>query len=107
MWLMGRVFSFCEGGDCPGRWAAGVGAPVPEVCLSAYAEAVPGRKEDVRPTRPVGRPPAKHSSPDYVQMSVYVHKDVRSKVKVRLFETGGEFSALVESLLRDWLAMKK
>lgn len=50
-----------------------------------------------------GRPRAKHSSPDYIQMSVYVHKDVRSKVKVRLFEAGGEFSALVESLLREWL----
>jgi hypothetical protein len=37
-------------------------------------------------------------------MSVYVHKGVRSKVEVRLFETGGEFSALVESLLREWLA---
>jgi hypothetical protein len=24
-------------------------------------------------------------------------------VKVRLFETGGEFSGLVESLLREWL----
>jgi hypothetical protein len=51
----------------------------------------------------VGRPPAKHSDPDYKQMSVYVHKDVRNKVKARLFEQGGEFSALVESLLRDWL----
>ena len=48
----------------------------------------------------VGRPRAKHSDPDYVQMSVYIHKDIRSKVKVRLFEIGGEFSALVESLLR-------
>jgi hypothetical protein len=50
-----------------------------------------------------GRPPAKHSDPDYKQMSVYVHKDVRNKVKSRLFEQDGEFSALVESLLRDWL----
>jgi len=50
-----------------------------------------------------GGPPAKHSSPDYRQMSVYIHRDVRSKVKVRLFETGGEFSALVESLLREWI----
>jgi hypothetical protein len=38
-----------------------------------------------------------------VQMSVYIHKDVRSKLKVRLFESGGEFSGLVEWLLRDWL----
>jgi len=36
-------------------------------------------------------------------MSVYIHKDVRNKAKARLFEQGGEFSALVESLLRDWL----
>jgi len=50
-----------------------------------------------------GRPPAKHSDPDYKQMSVYVHKDVRNKVKARLFEQEGEFSALVESLLREWL----
>ena len=51
----------------------------------------------------VGRPRAKHSDPVYKQMSVYVHQDVRNKVKARLFEQGGEFSALVESLLRDWL----
>ncbi len=51
----------------------------------------------------VGRPRAKHSDPAYKQMSVYVHQDVRNKVKMRLFETGGEFSGLVESLLRDWL----
>ena len=50
-----------------------------------------------------GRPRAKHSDPDYKQMSVYIHKDVRNKAKARLFEQGGEFSALVESLLRDWL----
>lgn len=61
----------------------------------------------MQPTKKVGRPRAKHSSPDYVQMSVYIHKDVRSKVKVRLFETGGEFSALVELLLREWLAKQK
>jgi hypothetical protein len=40
-------------------------------------------------------------------MSVYVHKDVRAKVKVRLFESGGEFSGLVETLLRGWLEGKK
>lgn len=50
-----------------------------------------------------GRPRAKHSDPAYRQMSVYVHQDVRNKVKARLFEQGGEFSALVESLLREWL----
>jgi hypothetical protein len=55
------------------------------------------------PRKKAGRPRAKHSDPAYQQMSVYIHKDVRGKVKARLFEQGGEFSALVESLLRDWL----
>ncbi len=50
-----------------------------------------------------GRKPAKHSNPEYQQMSVYIHRDVRAKVKMRLFEEDGEFSALVESLLREWL----
>jgi hypothetical protein len=55
------------------------------------------------PQKKVGRPRAKHSDPAYKQMSVYIHQDVRGKVKARLFEEGGEFSALVESLLREWL----
>ena len=55
------------------------------------------------PRKKAGRPRAKHSDPDYQQMSVYIHKDVRGKVKARLFEQDGEFSGLVESLLREWL----
>ncbi len=53
--------------------------------------------------RGAGRPPAKHSSPDYVQMTVYVPKTVRNSVKMRLFQEGLEMSALVERLLRNWL----
>jgi hypothetical protein len=67
----------------------------------AGTKTVSGRK--AVPPKKVGRPRAKHSDPDYKQMSVYVHQDVRNKVKARLFEQGGEFSELVESLLRDWL----
>jgi len=62
-----------------------------------------GRKTVPKRKRKVGRPRAKHSSPDYKQMSVYVHKDIRNRVKALLFEQEGEFSALVESLLRQWL----
>jgi hypothetical protein len=51
-----------------------------------------------------GRPPAKHSSPDYAQVTVYISKDVRGAVKMRLFQDGLEFSGLVERLLRNWLA---
>ena len=53
--------------------------------------------------RKVGRPPAKHSSPDYAQVTVYVPKAVRNAVKIRLFQEGRELSALVEKLLRTWL----
>jgi hypothetical protein len=51
-----------------------------------------------------GRPPAKHSSPDYAQMTVYVRKEVRNAVKVKLFQEGLELSGLVEKLLAGWLA---
>jgi hypothetical protein len=36
-------------------------------------------------------------------VTVYVRKDVRREVKIRLFEEGLEMSALVEKLLRSWL----
>ncbi len=67
------------------------------------AKAASGRKKVPKRAKKVGRPRAKHSSPDYKQMSVYVHKDVRNRVKALLFEQEGEFSALVETLLREWL----
>ena len=53
--------------------------------------------------RRAGRPAAKHSSPDYAQITVYCRKDVRKAVKIRLFEEGLELSALVERLLSNWL----
>jgi hypothetical protein len=62
----------------------------------ATSEAAPPKKKP-------GRPRAKHSDPNYKQMSIYIHKEVRSKVKARLFEEEGEFSELVETLLREWL----
>ena len=63
----------------------------------------PKRAAAPEPPKKVGRPRAKHSDPNYVQMSIYISRDVRAKVKMRLLETDGEFSGLVESLLRDWL----
>jgi hypothetical protein len=55
----------------------------------------------------LGRPRAKHSDPSYRQVTAYIHEDVRLLVKARLLERGGEFSALVESLLREWLKLDK
>ncbi len=51
-----------------------------------------------------GRKPAKHSNPDFVQMTVYVPRELRNKVKARLAEQEMEFSGLVEGMLSDWLA---
>lgn len=61
------------------------------------------RRSSAAEQKKMGRPRAKHSDPSYRQMSIYIHEDVRLLVKARLLEHGGEFSALVESLLRDWL----
>ena len=68
---------------------------------SSGEKATSGQK--TLPMKKPGRPRAKHSDPNYRQMSVYIHKEVRSKVKARLFEEEGEFSELVETLLREWL----
>ena len=58
------------------------------------------------PPKP-GRKPAKHSNPDYVQMTAYVPRELRNKVKARLAEQEREFSDLVEGMLSDWLAKQK
>lgn len=59
-------------------------------------------------SKQIGRPPAKHSHEDFAQMTIYLHRPVRSAVKVELLKleaegASGEFSGLVESLLRSWL----
>lgn len=54
-----------------------------------------------------GRKQAKHSNPDYVQMTVYVPRTLRNNVKARLAEQEMEFSGLVEEMLSDWLAKQK
>jgi hypothetical protein len=37
-------------------------------------------------------------------MTVYVRRDIRNEVKIRLFHEGREMSALVENLLSHWLS---
>jgi hypothetical protein len=53
------------------------------------------------------RKPAKHSNPDYVQMTVYVPRSLRNSVKARLAAQEMEFSGLVEGMLSDWLSKQK
>lgn len=65
--------------------------------------------------RKPGRPRAKHSDTDnYAQMSLYIHRTVRSLVRIELLReaeqstvpNSGEFSGLVEHLLRGWLKQR-
>jgi len=54
----------------------------------------------------MGRPKGKHSDPQYAQMTLYVERNVRNLVKSELAQAEGEFSGLVEGLLRKWLGKR-
>jgi hypothetical protein len=45
----------------------------------------------------------KRSDPAYKQIGLYVNKDVHRQVMTRLAAEDGELSALVETLLKNWL----
>jgi len=51
-----------------------------------------------------GRPPGKHSDPNYTLVGAYVRRSVCDAVKKRLTAGKTEFSQLVEQLLSEWLA---
>jgi hypothetical protein len=55
--------------------------------------------------RKAGRPKAKHSDrANYHQTTIYVRRDVFGQAKAKLLaDGGGEMSALIERLLREWL----
>lgn len=50
-----------------------------------------------------GRPPGKHSDPNYKQFSVWLKHDTQRSVKARLALEAGEFSELIQNLLEGWL----
>ncbi len=56
-----------------------------------------------------GRPTAKRSDPDFMQVTAYIRKETHRKTKIRLLEEGQgrEFSELVEVLLEEWLDRKQ
>lgn len=65
--------------------------------------------EPTNETKRRGRPPAKHSDPDFVQATAYIRKETHRGVKIELLRSDPpiEFSELVEQLLADWLKTKK
>jgi len=55
-----------------------------------------------------GRPPGKHSDPDYVQVGAYVQRRTYEAVKQKLADQPGkDFSTLVERLLHEWLSASR
>ena len=56
-----------------------------------------------------GRPAAKRSDPDFLQVTAYIRKETHRRTKIRLLEEGQgrEFSELVEVMLEEWLGRKK
>ena len=56
-----------------------------------------------------GRPAAKRSDPEFLQVTAYIRKETHRKTKIRLLEEGQgrEFSELVEVMLEEWLDRKK
>ena len=74
-----------------------------------YPEVRPyDRLRPMATTKPkMGRPQGKHSDPQYAQMTIYVDRTVRNLVKSQLaLQDDGEFSGLVEVLLRRWLVKR-
>jgi hypothetical protein len=63
------------------------------------AEASP----EPKPARETGR----RSDQSYLQTTVYLPRDLHKAVKVALIQDEREFSALVESLLSEWLKTRK
>ena len=52
----------------------------------------------------LGRPPGKRSNPDFQPVTAWIRKTTYQAVRERLLkEDRGEFSVLVEDLLKGWL----
>jgi hypothetical protein len=61
-------------------------------------------KTPKRDPKRLGRPPGKRSNPEYQPVTAWVRKATYQAVRERLLREGrGEFSVLVEELLREWL----
>jgi hypothetical protein len=55
-----------------------------------------------------GRPKAKRSDPNYIQVTAYIRKETHATAKIELLKDGQtgekrEFSELVQDLLNEWL----
>jgi hypothetical protein len=76
--------------------------------LGAALSKARGSKKPAEAAAPAEEKPTRFKNPDYVQTTVYLHREtVHKPLKVALAEDEREFSELVESLLADWLKSRK
>lgn len=62
-----------------------------------------GEPEPTAASVRVGRPRAKRSDPNYMQVTAYLRRATYTAARKRLFDDGREFSELVEDLVGEWL----
>src|SRR5260370_37052754 len=55
----------------------------------------------------MGRPPGKKTDPNYVQVTVYLRKNVHKTARKLLLDDGRQFSDLVDELVSRWIAEKQ
>lgn len=53
--------------------------------------------------RRLGRPPGKKTSPDYVQVTVYLRRSVHQSARKLLIDERRQFSDLVDELVENWV----
>ena len=55
----------------------------------------------------MGRPPGKKTDPNYVQVTVYLRKDIHKTARKILLDDGGQFSDLVDELVSRWIDSRR
>ena len=55
----------------------------------------------------MGRPPGKKTDPNYIQVIVYLRKDIHKTARKILLDDGGQFSDLVDELVSRWIDSRR
>ena len=76
----------------------------PEVEAAPPAAPAPPQPVPTAAASKMGRPPGKKTDPHYVQVTVYLRKEIHREAKKLLLDDGGQFSDLVDDLVRQWIA---
>ena len=59
------------------------------------------------PATTKGRQPGKKDNPDYVQVTVYLRKDIYKTARKLLIDDGRQVSELVDNLVSHWIDRQK